>query len=466
MREVRNVRFEREHVTYSARTAGRRSRETPQKPRGIVVAGVVCGGHTMKLSLFRNALAVSALTSLFVTSAGCSSADAEDLGESTEALSHEAARSYATVPYRGVNLSGGEFGQQHLPGTFGTDYTYPTCEEVEYFIHKGMNTFRLPVRWERLQRSLKGPLDGGEIGRIRHFVDAATARGARVILEPHNFAGYGWTGDAASQPESHVIGGSGVPVDALADFWGKVAKEVKRFDHPERVVFGLMNEPERIRTTTWFDAAERALLAIRAEGASNLVLVPGVRWTGAHDWSQTPRDPGNFDPGESSASGASAMLHRLRLAKRHFEPIAFEVHEYVDSDFSGTRDGDCSNKSTGHFEDFRHWLIDNGARGFVGEFAVPRNCAYVASEFAAYFEKHAEQFEGWTYWGGGPWWPKSYFLSIDPGNLAHGAILPQLSKHLNDFPGAVPNRCGRGPLAATTKSVSPEDLELVQGDTQ
>lgn len=420
----------------------------------------------MKLSLFRNALAASTLTSLFVVAAGCSSADAESLGESAEALSHEPARSYATVPYRGVNLSGAEFGQQHLPGTFGTDYTYPTCEEVEYFIHKGMNTFRLPVRWERLQRSLKGPLDSGEIGRIRQFVDAATARGARVILEPHNFAGYGWTGDAASQPESHVIGGSGVPIDALADFWGKVAKEVKRFDHPERVVFGLMNEPERIRTTTWFDAAERALLAIRAQGASNLVLVPGVRWTGAHDWSQTPRDPGNFDPGESSASGASAMLHRLRLAKRHFEPIAFEVHEYVDSDFSGTRDGDCSNKSTGHFEDFRHWLIDNDARGFVGEFAVPRNCAYVASEFAAYFEKHAKQFEGWTYWGGGPWWPKSYFLSIDPGNLAHGAILPQLSKHLDDFAGAVPNRCGRGPLPATPKSLGSEDLELVQGDTE
>ena len=44
----------------------------------------------------------------------------------------------------GVNLAGAEFGSR-LPGTYGTDYTYPTHAEVDYFASKGMGIIRLPV---------------------------------------------------------------------------------------------------------------------------------------------------------------------------------------------------------------------------------------------------------------------------------------------------------------------------------
>ena len=54
--------------------------------------------------------------------------------------------------FTGVNLAGADFGEGQLPGTFGKHYTYPTAEEVDYFTAKGMNVFRLPFRWERLQR--------------------------------------------------------------------------------------------------------------------------------------------------------------------------------------------------------------------------------------------------------------------------------------------------------------------------
>ena len=59
--------------------------------------------------------------------------------------------SSAGVQYAGVNLSGAEFGQTSLPGTFGSDYTYPTSAEVDYYKSTGMNFIRLPFRWERLQ---------------------------------------------------------------------------------------------------------------------------------------------------------------------------------------------------------------------------------------------------------------------------------------------------------------------------
>jgi hypothetical protein len=43
----------------------------------------------------------------------------------------------ADIQYAGVNLSGAEFGQSHLPGTFGSDYTYPTSTEIDYYQSKG-----------------------------------------------------------------------------------------------------------------------------------------------------------------------------------------------------------------------------------------------------------------------------------------------------------------------------------------
>jgi aryl-phospho-beta-D-glucosidase BglC (GH1 family) len=58
--------------------------------------------------------------------------------------------STAAIKYAGVNLSCAEFGQNNLPGTYNTHYTYPNQSEVNYFGGKGMNVIRLPFRWERL----------------------------------------------------------------------------------------------------------------------------------------------------------------------------------------------------------------------------------------------------------------------------------------------------------------------------
>ena len=88
----------------------------------------------------------------------------------------------------GVNLAGAEFGESNLPGDFGTHYTYPTHEEVDYFVGKGMNVFRLPFRWERLQLTLESPFDPVELGRLDDFVAYASGHGAWIILDPHNYA--------------------------------------------------------------------------------------------------------------------------------------------------------------------------------------------------------------------------------------------------------------------------------------
>lgn len=108
---------------------------------------------------------------------------------------------------QGVNLAGAEFGSPPYPGTFGVDYIYPNQAEVDYFIAKGMNVFRVPFTWERLQRQLGAPFNEAEKARLAQFVNETTAKGAYVILDPHNYARY----------NGQVIGGSSSGV-SNADF--------------------------------------------------------------------------------------------------------------------------------------------------------------------------------------------------------------------------------------------------------
>ena len=76
----------------------------------------------------------------------------------------------------GVNLAGAEFGS-NVPGSFGTDYTYPTHAEIDYYASKGLTVIRLPFLWERLQRSEFGALDPTELSRLDDVVNYATSKG-------------------------------------------------------------------------------------------------------------------------------------------------------------------------------------------------------------------------------------------------------------------------------------------------
>jgi hypothetical protein len=44
-----------------------------------------------------------------------------------------------------VNESGAEFGNANIPGQLGKDYTWPSPSSIDYFVGKGMNTFRVAL---------------------------------------------------------------------------------------------------------------------------------------------------------------------------------------------------------------------------------------------------------------------------------------------------------------------------------
>lgn len=316
------------------------------------------------------------------------------------------------MKYTGVNLAGAEFAPDQLPGTYGTHYIYPTHAEVDYFTGKGMNVFRLPFLWERLQHTQFADFDAVELARIDDFVNYATGKGAAVVLDPHNYARY-----------YNTVIGAGVPASAFADFWGKLAL---RYKGNSRVIFGLMNEPHGMETELWRDDANAAIQAIRNAGAANLILVPGNGWTGAHSWNH----PWHGTP------NAQVMLGINDPGNNY----AFEVHQYLDSDSSG-RSEECVSATVGSEKlvEFTNWLRQHGKRGFLGEFAGGRNptCSAALDNMLTYIDSNADVWLGWTYWAAGPWWG-DYIFTLEPVNGADRPQMLPLSAHFASPSGGTP----------------------------
>jgi endoglucanase len=321
----------------------------------------------------------------------------------------------APLPYRGVNLAGAEFavdpwGAGAIPGTHGIDYVYPDPKyapgynSAEYFLAKGMNTFRLPFRWERLQPVRGAAFDAAERTRLVTTVADLTVRGAYVIVDPHNYARYG----------SNVLGDGTLTNDDFFSLWWLLASEFK--DNP-RVIFGLMNEPHDMPTEDWIDAANFALSAIRQVGATNLVLVPGNGYTGAETWTG----------GTYGWSNAEAVAYLNDPGNNY----AFEVHQYMDADSSGASDT-CVSATIGaeRLAPFTSWLHSQGKRGFLGEVGGGDNptCVAAVSGALAHLEQNADVYLGWTSWAAGPWWGTN--RSLEPNGSVDKAQMDGLEAYL------------------------------------
>ena len=240
----------------------------------------------------------------------------------------------------GVNLSGAEFGS-NIPGTYGIDYTYPTHAEIDYYASKGLGVIQLPFLWERLQHTEFGALDPTELARLDDVVNYATSKGLKVDLDPHDF-GYGF---------GNLIGSPQTPNSAFADFWGRLAGH---FESNPNVIFGLMNEPHDQSASAWLVSVNDAIAAIRNSGATQEILVPGSYWDGAWTWTTT-------DNAAVIGTGVHDPLHNY----------AFEVHQYLDADGSGTHPGTSSpNLGVERLTAITQWAESTDNHLFLGEVGV------------------------------------------------------------------------------------------------
>ncbi|MEO7718638.1 MAG: glycoside hydrolase family 5 protein [Capsulimonas sp.] len=312
------------------------------------------------------------------------------------------------LSFTGVNLAGGEFGDVK-PGTppiYGQKFIYPSATEFDYFAGKGVNIIRLPFHWEVLQPEMNKPLDPTELARLQSVVQSANDHHLTVILDPHNYARY----------YGKVIGTPDVPAEAFADFWSRLSTN---FQHNPRVWFGLMNEPHDMPTSQWLGAANAAIAAIRKTGANNLILVPGNNWTGAHSW-----------VGDGADANGNVMLGVKDPAKHY----AFEVHQYLDSDNSGTHKEVVSQTiGVERLRTFTEWCRQHHVRGFLGEVAVAENSDGKAAieNMLVDMEKNRDVWVGYTWWAAGPWWGE-YMFSLEAKGGVDRPQMGYLSGHLQE----------------------------------
>jgi hypothetical protein len=212
-----------------------------------------------------------------------------------------------------------------------------------------------------------------------------------------------------------------------------------------------MTEPANMDTDQWVGAANAAIAAIRAAGSTNLILVPGTRYTGAWTWNNSNDVAGPHNVNQGS-SNASAMLNIVDPGNN----FAIDVHQYFDSNGSGTTTGIANNDpniGVSRLTSFTNWLHAHNLKGFLGEFAVGNSTVgttgsqigdEVVNNMLNYMQSNSDVWMGWSWWGGGPWWaggPGSpggtpYIFLLDPANLgqvsqtdkpAMGVLQPHLA---------------------------------------
>lgn len=296
--------------------------------------------------------------------------------------------------FGGINLAGAEFGDDgQIPGVHGHDFEYPTGGSVEYFRRLGFNLVRLPFRWERLQPKLLAEFDSDEEKRLRTLSHYITARGMTLVLNPCNFARRKLSDDGWNK--DYLIGTSDVPTASFVDFWVRLAS---LFPDNRNVIFGLMNEPFDIPATYWLEIVNPLIAGIRKAGARNLILVPGVGYTSAHTW---------------IAAGNEAM-YKVEDPANNF---AFEVHQYLDFDSSGTHPEVVSGTiGSERIRDFEEWARKYGFRAFLGEFGVSGDSAscLALANLCKSVLKSPDIWLGWAAWAAGPRWPEDYIFNLEP----------------------------------------------------
>ncbi|EAU34072.1 exoglucanase 1 precursor [Aspergillus terreus NIH2624] len=285
----------------------------------------------------------------------------------------------------GSNESGAEFGQGNIPGVLGKDYIWPDASAIATLHSAGMNIFRVAFMMERLVPStMTGAADATYMGDLK-----AVSRVELVYL------------DVLANPAQTVKGdhryGYGNIISSTSDFaafWTTVAKE---FASNDKVIFDTNNEYHDMDQTLVLNLNQAAINAIRGAGAtSQYIFVEGNSYSGAWTW--------------------ATVNDNLKALTDPSDKIVYEMHQYLDSDGSGTSET-CVSGTIGQerVAAATTWLKNNGKKGFLGEFAGGANsvCATAVKGMLDALAQNADVWMGASWWAAGPWWG-TYMFNMEP----------------------------------------------------
>ena len=296
----------------------------------------------------------------------------------------------------GVNLAGADTNSGKAGAQLWTDYAYPNNQEIDYFASKGFKVIRIPFDANRVQPQRDGSLSATELSYLDPVVNYVVSKGMKALLDPHN---YGYLNDNSGVGRQIGVDPL-MPSSMLADFWSKVAQHY--LNNPN-VIFGLMNEPHDQSASQWKTIAVDSVNAIRATSSKHLIFIPGTGWTGAHSW---------VGSGNASAWNGFTDIN-----------FAYEMHQYLDSDSSGTSPTCVVGNGSTKLADATGWLRTQNAKGFLGEigWATNSTCMTEGNAITKYMSDNRDTWLGYAYWSAGPWWGE-YMYTLEPTGLGTGTI--------------------------------------------
>ncbi|KAG0158978.1 hypothetical protein PDIDSM_6498 [Penicillium digitatum] len=298
----------------------------------------------------------------------------------------------------GASESGAEFGENNLPGVYGTDYIFPDASAIQTLKEKGMNIFRVAFLMERLvPNSMIGEFDGAYLSNLTATVTAITDAGSHAVLDPQNFGRY-----------------NGQIISTTSDFqtfWKNVAS---KFVSNEKVIFDTNNEFHDMDQDLVLQLNQAAIDGIREAGAtSQYIFVEGNSYTSAWNWPK--------------------VNDNLKELTDPQNKIVYEMHQYLDSDGSGTRET-CVSTTIGkeRVTEATQWLKANQKVGVLGEFAggVNDDCKTAITGMLDYLGDNSEVWLGALWWGAGPWGGDYIFGMEPPTGVAYTGMLSTLEPYL------------------------------------
>ena len=332
--------------------------------------------------------------------------------------------------FAGVNLSGLEFGKVidpvEIPNLSKEDSNLPAASDLiptQGFIDKGMNTVRVPVSWGYLQ--LDGP-GKGQINTayyenyIRPLLQSLTHAKVYTIVDLHAYMRYSKFGEQVSGcgssgpcPDGTLI----LDEKAYESVWGQLFDLIQKDDAIDKqyIMLDLVNEPVGVPDDKVFTIQAAVIKMLQNKQFKGYILVEGNSWTGLHSWTNY-----QWTGSDGQVYTNASLFTRSNFVKAgitDLSKVLINVHQYLDSDYSGTHQ-DCLQdlSSTGpngfNLNAFVDYLQENQLKAMVTEFGTGENstsCAAPLKEFMQYLKDNSSTnknygFAGWTVWSTGHGW--------------------------------------------------------------
>ncbi len=246
---------------------------------------------------------------------------------------------------------------------------------------EGYNIFRVPFAMERMvPNGIAGAFATAYLQNYTATINFITSNGGWAVVDPHNFGRY--------------FGAIITDTSDFQTFWQNLAGT---FKSNSKAIFDTNNEYHDEDQTLVLNMNQAAINGIRASGAtSQYIFVEGNSYSGAWTWNTTNTN--------------------LAALTDPQNKIIYEMHQYLDSDGSGTSDV-CVSSDIGvqRIEGATAWLRQNGKIGVLGEYAGGANsvCQQAIVGMLNHMEANSDVWTGALWWGGGPWWG-TYIYSFEP----------------------------------------------------